>query len=277
MLLSKKRGLYETNKVVYLALDAIAPSVRRAARSHDARAMRDLTQSIEKYGVLQPLTVRRADSGYELISGERRLIASRSARLDKVPCIVLDVDERESDALMLVENVQRRGLDFVEEAHALAKLREHYGYSQETLAQLVGLSQPAVANKLRLLRLPSELLLTVRDAGLSERHARALLRLPDEREMAAALTQMLAEDMTVAQAEELVDRVLTGEPEPVPEPTPEPPTPRGMTLIVRDYRFYVNSIERGAETMRRSGIAVDIDRADDEKQVTMTVRIAKRG
>jgi ParB family chromosome partitioning protein len=275
MLLTKKRGLYEAGRVVYIALTDISVNPAQTRREAEPGAMRELSASIAKYGILQPLSVRRNNGGFELVSGERRLRAAKLAGLRDAPCIVLDVGEEESAAIVLVENLQRRDLDFIEEARALERLRSKFNYTQEEVARLVGRSQPAVANKLRLLKLPEELLFAVRESGLGERHARALLRLNDDALAARALARMIAEDMNVCRAEEYVEELLRP---PLPKATvPEPPpTPKAPTILVKDYRFYVNSIERGAETMRKSGITVEIARAETDGEVVMTVRVPKR-
>ncbi|MDR0446591.1 MAG: ParB/RepB/Spo0J family partition protein [Oscillospiraceae bacterium] len=296
MRLIKKRGLYEAGRVVYIPAGKISVGQCGSRRAGEPGALRELSASIAKYGILQPLTVRRlgGNEGFELVTGERRLRAAKLAGLREVPCIVLDVGEEASAAIVLVENLQRRDLDFIEEARALDRLRELYGYSQEEIARLVGRSQPAVANKLRLLKLPTELLLAVRDSGLTERHARALLRLPTEREMATALGRMIADDMTVAEAEEYIDSALTrddSEPEiktgtdaddsadtaPLNEPTARPAvTGAKPVIVVRDYRFFLNSVERGAETMRRNGVPVRLEQREDESELILTIVIGKK-
>ncbi|MDR3278184.1 MAG: ParB/RepB/Spo0J family partition protein, partial [Oscillospiraceae bacterium] len=136
MQLIKKRGLFEASRVVYLPMGDISLNPGTPRRDSPPGTMRDLAASIAKYGILQPLSVRRSGGGYELISGERRLRGAMLAGLREVPCIILDVGEQESAALVLVENLQRRDLDFVEEARALARLRGLYGYSQEETARL---------------------------------------------------------------------------------------------------------------------------------------------
>ncbi|MDR2616187.1 MAG: ParB/RepB/Spo0J family partition protein [Oscillospiraceae bacterium] len=301
MRLIKKRGLYEAGRVVYVPAEDITVNPACSRRSGESGALRELSASIAKYGILQPLTVRRLnpDAGFELVTGERRLRAARLAGLREVPCIVLDVGEEESAAIVLVENLQRRDLDFIEEARALDRLRALYGYSQEEIARLVGRSQPAVANKLRLLKLPPELLYAARDSGLTERHARALLRLPTERAMSEALGRMIADDMNVAEAEEYIEAALRGGArdcgeaaelrcgiealregrEPPRDETdalrPEEIKPTSPVILVRDHRFFVNSVERGAEIMRRGGASVRIERREDENELVLTVFIAK--
>ncbi|MDR2420839.1 MAG: ParB/RepB/Spo0J family partition protein [Oscillospiraceae bacterium] len=286
MRLIKKRGLYEAGRVVYIPTGEIAVNPAGSRRSGNPSALMELSASISKYGILQPLTVRRLGpgEGFELVTGERRLRAAKLAGLRDAPCIVLNVGEEESAAIVLVENLQRRDLDFIEEARALDRLRELYGYSQEEIARLVGRSQPAVANKLRLLKLPPELLFAARDSGLTERHARALLRLPTERAMADALGRMIADDMTVAEAEEYVEDALQGGGARAPAEAralreaaaPPPPKQPEPVILVRDYRFFVNSVERGAETMRRNGASVRLERREDENELVLTVFIGKK-
>jgi ParB family chromosome partitioning protein len=269
----KKKGLFETSRVVYVSVSEIFADPNFARREPDLNSMKELSASIRKYGILQPLAVRRRDGGgFELISGDRRLRAAKLLEMQKVPCIILDVGEEASAALVIVENIQRRDMDFIEEARALERLRALYGYSQEELARMIGRSQSAVANKLRLLRLPPELLRAMRDAGLTERHARALLRLPNERVMAAAVADMIAQDMNVARAEEHIDALLSpdaDEPKTPPEPAREP------VILLRDHRFFVNSIERGAETMRKSGFDVEVSSREEAGSVTVTARISR--
>ena len=188
MSLLRRKGLFESTKVLFLPIAAISPNPDQPRTCFSREGLEELAASIQELGVLQPLSVRRSkNGGYELISGERRLRASRMAGLTEVPCILVSVDSQGSSLLALVENLQRRDLNFVEEATALAKLIETYHLSQEEAARRIGKSQSAVANKLRLLRLPPDVLTLLRERGCTERHARALLRLeePELQRMAA--------------------------------------------------------------------------------------------
>ena len=180
MSLLRRKGLFESTKVLFLPIAAISPNPDQPRTCFSREGLEELAASIQELGVLQPLSVRRSkNGGYELISGERRLRASRMAGLTEVPCILVSVDSQGSSLLALVENLQRRDLNFVEEATALAKLIETYHLSQEEAARRIGKSQSAVANKLRLLRLPPDVLTLLRERGCTERHARALLRLEE--------------------------------------------------------------------------------------------------
>ena len=176
----KTRSFMESGRVVFIPIGAVHPNPSQPRKIFDQQGLQELAASIVQYGILQPLSVRRRENGFELVAGERRLRAARMAGLTEVPCILLAVDEEQSGMLALVENLQRRDLDFIEEAEGLARLMRLYGLSQEQAAMRVGKSQSAVANKLRLLRHPPRVLAAIRQNGLSERHARALLKLPDE-------------------------------------------------------------------------------------------------
>ena len=155
MPLLRRKGLYETGRVIYLHPDVLHPNPNQPRKRFSPDGLEELAASIREHGVLQPLTVRKVDGSFELVSGERRLRAARMAGLSEVPCIVIDVDGVCSSLLALVENLQRRDLDFLEEAMALDRLIHTYDLSQEEAARRIGKSQSAVANKLRLLKLSS--------------------------------------------------------------------------------------------------------------------------
>ena len=220
MPLLRRKGLFESNKVVFLPIAAISPNPGQPRRHFSRSGLEELAASIGEHGVLQPLSVRRVPGGYELISGERRLRASRMAGLEEVPCILVSVDGQESSLLALVENLQRRDLDFVEEALALSRLIQTYHLSQEEAAKKLGKSQSAVANKLRLLKLPPEVLALLREKGFTERHARALLRLESPEQQAAA-ARAVVEAAGPAEAHHRAQGCAAlpqhGEPGPVPD------------------------------------------------------------
>lgn len=201
-------GLLETGKILYLPAAQIRPNPGQPRKIFDPAGLQELAASIAEYGIVQPLTVRRRDGFYELVAGERRLRAARMAGLREVPCILLSVDEAQSGMVALVENLQRRDLDYIEEAEGLARLMRLYGLSQEQAAQRVGKSQSAVANKLRLLRHSPQVLAMLRENQLSERHARALLRLPEEEDRLAVLQTVIRQQLNVAKTEAYIDAYL---------------------------------------------------------------------
>jgi len=276
MQLIRKRGLYEASRIIYLPISEISANPDQPRRRMDTEEIQKLSESIEKYGVLQPLSVRRLGRGYELLSGERRMRAAMLAGLREVPCVIMDVNTRESAVLMLVENLLRRDLDFIEEARGLSRLVNMYGYSQEEAARLVGLTQPTVANKLRLLKMPPDLLLTIREAGLSERHARALLRLGNEKDMIKVLETVIKQDLNVAKTESFIEEFLEKAKNPQSAEKPPSETPQQKSVyVIRDPRLLVNSIARGVKLLRKSGVNVGMEQRETDTAIVLTVTIPK--
>ena len=195
--------------------------------------------------------------------GERRLRAAKLAGLQQVPCLSVQADGQTSSLFALVENLQRRDLDFWEEALALRRLQEDFALSQEELARRLGKSQSAIANKLRLLKLPQEVLSALRDAGCTERHARSLLRLPDGEQQRRAADRAIRDKLTVAQTEALVESMLRS----------PPPKKRRPTLIVKDVRLFLNTISHSLDVMRSAGVDAQCQRQDAPDAITLTIRI----
>ena len=265
MPLLRRKGLFESNKVVFLPIAAISPNPGQPRRHFSRAGLEELAASIGEHGVLQPLSVRRVPGGYELISGERRLRASRMAGLEEVPCILVSVDGQESSLLALVENLQRRDLDFVEEALALSRLIQTYHLSQEEAAKKLGKSQSAIANKLRLLKLPPEVLALLREKGFTERHARALLRLESPEQQAAAARAVVERGLTVAKTEEYVEQLLH----------PAPPARRKPTIVLKDVRLFLNTVSRGLSLMKQAGVKANCLRQETADTIQLTITIPK--
>jgi ParB family chromosome partitioning protein len=266
---TRKRGLFESNRVMFLPVGSIVPNPSQPRSRFSKEGLTELANSIQEHGILQPLSVRRLSGGrYELISGERRLRAATLAGLMQVPCILVNADDLESSLLALIENLQRRDLDFVEEATALQSLISTYHLSQEEAARRVGKSQSAVANKLRLLKLSPELLAQLRSAGLTERHGRALLRLPEE-QRPQALEHILSQELNVAQTDAYIDALL------VPPPEPQKPKPK-PTIYIRDIRLFLNTLRRGMDTMQRSGLDAHWGKEETDSTLTLTITIPKK-
>ena len=265
MPLLRRKGLYESNKVLYLPVAAIAPNPDQPRRHFSREGLEELAASIAEHGVLQPLSVRRGSQGYELISGERRLRAAKLAGLTEVPCIVVNVDSQGSSLLALVENLQRRDLDFVEEASALARLIETYHLSQEEAARRIGKSQSAVANKLRLLRLPPEALALLREHGCTERHARALLRLETPQAQLEAARYVAQQGLTVARTEQYVEDLLRQSDKPKKKPT----------FVIKDVRLFLNTVSRGLSLMKNAGVNANCQRRETDDSILLTITIPK--
>lgn len=265
----KSRGLLENGRILYLPIRQIRPNPSQPRKIFDPEGLRELAASIEQYGILQPLTVRRHGGEYELVAGERRLRAAKLAGCAEVPCILLTVDEEQSGMVALVENLQRRDLDYIEEAEGLSRLMRLYGLSQEQAAARVGKSQSAVANKLRLLRHSPEVLARLRENHLSERHARALLKLPTEEERLEVLAVIVRQQMNVAKTEAYIDAYL--EKKRAQEPK------RGIRkLIVRDVRLFLNSVNHSLELVRGAGINAQAQQEETENEIVLTIRLPKR-
>lgn len=257
-----------SSRVRYIPINTVRPNPQQPRRSFDETALRELADSIRAYGILQPLTVRDRGGFYELVAGERRLRAARIAGLREVPCLVAEVGEEDAALLALIENLQRRDLDYMEEAAAIARLIGRYGLSQQQAADKLGKSQPAIANKLRLLRLAPPVIDCLRQYGLTERHARTLLRLTDPEQQLAAARHMGQRGLNVAQAEQYVD-ALTAE-------NRTAPPQRRPTYIIKDVRLFLNSVERGVRLMQSAGVGAEMGRRDTEEEILLTIHIPKR-
>jgi ParB family chromosome partitioning protein len=266
MRLLPQKGIYDTGRVLFLPVDAISPNPNQPRRQFSQPELEELAHSIQALGILQPLTVRRRDGAWELVAGERRLRAARLAGLTQVPCLSIQADSQSSSLLALVENVQRRDLDFWEEALAIRQLIDTYHLSQEETARRLGKSQSAIANKLRLLRLPPQALSALRDAGCSERHARALLPLEDPALQQQAARQVVDQSLTVAQTEALVASLLAARPA---------PKGRRPIFLVKDVRLFLNTISRSLDLMRSAGVDAQCHRTDSEEEILLTIHIPR--
>ena len=253
--------------IVWLSTSQISPSPVQPRKQFDPEALEELSRSIKYYGILNPLTVRCRGKSYELVAGERRLRAAKLAGLREVPCILLDVNMEDASLIALIENLQRRDLDFIEEAMGLNQLIRTFGLSQEEAARRIGKSQSAVANKLRLLRLSGECAALLCEHDLSERHARALLRLADETERLAALKTIIARGMNVAQTEEYVEALL--------KKSAVTPPPRKPAYIIKDVRIFLNSVHRQLGIMQRAGVAANAEREDTDDEIRLVIRIPR--
>lgn len=264
---NNRKGEFLSSRVQYLPINQIRPNPQQPRRHFDVKALEELAQSIRTYGILQPLTVRKITNGYELVAGERRLRGARIAQLKEVPCLLAQVDEEDSALLALIENLQRRDLDYWDEAEAIARLISRYNLSQEQAAKKIGKSQSAVANKLRLLRLSDTVRQKLQETQLTERHARALLRLTDEQEQLRVIDRIAKRQLNVEQTEKYIDELLR-------EIQTVPPKGR-TTYIIKDVRLFLNSVNRGLDMMRRSGVDADWGRKDTDDAILLTIRIPK--
>ena len=266
----RSRPAVRRGSIVWLPAEEIAPNPVQPRKAFEDKALEELSQSIRSYGILNPLTVRCRGGKYELVAGERRLRAAKLAGLTEVPCILLDVNMEDASLIALVENLQRKDLDFIEEAIGLSRLIRMFGLSQEEAARRIGKSQSAVANKLRLLKLPRDVLEGLRDRGLTERHGRALLRLSDPNAQRMALAYIADNALSVASAESYIEALLS---EPA-QPGEERPEPR-RSLILKDVRVFLNSLNHSLSVMKQGGIDAGLRREETEDALILTISIPK--
>jgi len=256
----------QVNTVVLLPVTDIVSNRSQPRRCFGTDDLSELSNSIHTNGLLQPITVRRLDNGtYELISGERRTMAFRQLGREFIPAIVEKYTDEQSAVLALIENLQRKDLNCFEEATGIARLMEEIGLTQQEISQRLGRSQSTVANKLRLLKFPPCVRERIINENLTERHARALLKLTEEQEQLEAIDAIVQFSYTVEQTENYVAAKI--------ELRDKKPTKR--LFIIKDMRIFLNSINKAVETMRDAGIPVDADKSEDEECVEYHIRIPK--
>lgn len=261
--LGERKAVSEV-KVVKVPIDTIFPNPYQPRKSFDDAALEDLSASIAQYGVLQPLLVSPAEDGrYMLIAGERRLRASKMAKLAEVPVIISEYTSQQIAEIALIENLQREDLHYLEEAEGYEKLMNQFHITQEAMAARVGKKQSTIANKLRLLRLSAPVRKVLMDADLSERHARALLKLPDDEKRLEVLETIVAKNFSVRQTEEYINKLLDGKSE----------EKRKRMVIVNDVRIYLNSIKQVVDAVKTAGIPVAMEQTLEGDEVIISVRI----
>ena len=268
----QQRGIPDGAAIKLLPVKDISPNPSQPRRFFEAEAIASLADSIRQYGIIQPLTVRHLIHGdkYELIAGERRLRAAALIGMENVPCVILETDETESAALAIIENLQRENLNMFEQAEAISSLIRMYDLTQEDIARKLSVSQSFVANKLRLLRYHPEEKTLILSSSLTERHARALLRLSGEDRL-LALRHVIENHLNVAETEEYVEGVLHPSAEKAPKGV-EMPKIR-QKWVVRDVRLFVNSIHHAVDVMRQAGIDAVTSRTDTEDGMEILIRI----
>lgn len=256
------------SKINEIPIIKIRPNKSQPRKQFSETELLSLSQSIRENGILQPLTVRKVSAmEYELVSGERRLRAAALAGLKKVPCITVKCSDKESAIYALLENLQRADLGYFEEARGISRLIRRYGLTQQQAALKLGKTQSTIANKLRLLRLTNEEQEWIENAGLSERHARALLKLDNEKVRRNALSRVINESLTVAQTESLI--ALLSE-SPLKHPV------KGKSkAVIKDIRIFENTINKAIDTMRQAGIDAETHHSDNEKFIEYTIKIPK--
>ena len=256
----KLRTYMETGRVIFLPARSIQPNPSQPRTVFREEALQELCESIRRHGILQPLSVRRIGTGYELIAGERRLRAGIMAGLTEIPCIVMNMNDQESGMVALVENLQRQDLDFIEEARGISLLMDNWSMSQEQTARVLGKSQSAIANKLRLLRHSGPVLDALRQANLTERHARALLKLRSETEKLQAIAYIARCGLSVARTEQYIDDLLS-------DRVQKPPR--------TDIHQFLKHVTQTLSRMQECGIPAISERRETDSQIVFTITIPK--
>lgn len=243
-------------RVVALDTGLLIPNKSQPRVDFDENELMALAESIRENGILQPINVRRCGVNYEIVSGERRFRAAKICGLDEVPCIVIDADDEKSAVLALIENIQRKDLSYFEEALAIERLIKFYGLTQEEAASRLGKAQSTVANKLRLLKFSDAERGLLIKGNVTERQARALVRIDDQKLRIHAMGEMIINKLNIEQTEDMVDGILHGK---IPEKKSfqDDKTPRSGNTRKFHFpvpRLYINSINKIVKTMKEANI-----------------------
>lgn len=255
----------EGQQVLQLAVEQIFPNPHQPRSAFSDTELQQLASSIRQNGILQPLSVRIRGNRYELIAGERRLRAAKLAGLRYVPCLIMEVGDRNSAILALVENIQRQDLNFFDEAAAIEKLITYYGMTQEDAAYKLGKAQSTIANKLRLLRLTADERGLIMEHRLTERHARALLKLQSPSDRTKVLEHVVKHRLNVERTEQYIDELLGK--------TSERERFRKRSVLFRDIRLFTNTIHKAVETMQAAGIPAASQKMQFDDYIEYRIRI----
>ena len=255
----------ETN-VMALPIDDIKPNPYQQRKYFDFYSLNRLTESIKKYGVIQPVTVRLVNGKtYELVAGERRLRAARAAGLKTIPAVFIDADEEESSVISFIENLQRKTLSYMEEAEGYKALTDDFGMDIDEISTKTGVSCSLITNRLKILELPEEALKIISENSLSEQHVKPVLKIPDDKLRTEAVKEIAEKDMSVKKAEDYVDKILFylrfGE--------------RGQKIKTsfNDMKLFTNSIKQTVDTVRKAGIPAYYDIAETDGSLEINIKV----
>lgn len=254
-------------QIVQIPTEKLLPNPYQPRKQFKSEDMLSLADSIKENGVLQPLLCRQINNSdyYELVAGERRLRASILANLQTVPCIIIDCDYESSAVYSILENIQRSNLDFFEEAQAISQLIDHFGLTQQEVGKKLGKSQSALSNKLRLLKLPVDVRYFIEKNNLTERHARALLKIDNEKDMWTTLKLITDKHLNVEQTEAYINGITDKKVKPK----------HNVVRLFRDVRIFVNTVDKAIKTMKEAGIDAQSDKTETEEYIEYRVRIPK--
>lgn len=258
----------ELGKVVEIPVGSIFPNPDQPRKNFNTEELTKLAKSISQDGIVQPLTVRRSEGGYELVSGERRLRAAKLAGFRSVPCVVVDISDSRSAVIALIENIQRADLNFFEEAEAISALITKYGMTQEDCAIRLGMAQSTVANKLRILKLSPDLRKVIVSNGLSERHARALLK-ADENLREEVLIKIIKDGLTVDAAEKYIRTLEKNE--------RVKQSYRRRSAALGDLRLFFNTVDRAVQVIKLAGVDAKVKKTKKDGFIEYVIRVPEEG
>lgn len=257
------------NRVLLLDISQIESNPYQPRRQFDQKALRELADSIEQNGLLQPITVRQIEEGrFQLVAGERRLKACLLLEKKQIAAIVEHFDDERSATFALIENLQRKDLNYFEEAAGIQQLIQKHSMTQQQVAERLGKAQSTIANKLRLLTFSEELRQKMLECGLTERHVRALLKLPSEEVVKIALERIVKDRLNVGETEKYVDMLLAPEQHEKAKPT--------RLFVVKDMRIFMNTLSKAVSTMKLAGIEINTEKVEDDDYINYTMRIPKK-
>lgn len=252
--------------ILLVPTDEIIPNPNQPRKVFNQNELDALADSIKNNGIIQPLVVRKNNNDeYELISGERRLRAAVKVGLETVPCVLMSVSDNDSALFAIIENIQRDNLNYFEEAESISRLVNDYSMTQEEISKRLGKSQSYLSNKLRLLRLSDELRSVILENSLSERHARALLRLDSDIDRLKALLEIIEKNMNVSETDKYIDSIMT--------PVKQKSRPKFRKL--KDIKLFINTINHAVDTMRNAGIKAVSEENETSDYIEYVIRIPK--
>ena len=260
----------EDKKVMEIPIENIVPNPYQPRKVFSQAALEELSNSIKVYGILQPITVRQKDDKYELIAGERRFRAAKLANLQAVPAIINNMSDESSAVLALLENLQREDLNFIEEAMGYENLIKEHEFTQQQLAEKLGKNQSTIANKLRILRLPNSVKIKLVENNLTERHARALLKLPPEELINEVLDKVIKNELTVKKTEKMIKDLL--EELESPQDSDKKQNIKGTMGI----RIYLNTMKQAFDAIIGTGIEAKYNEVDKGDYMEVVVKIPKK-
>lgn len=258
-------------KILEICVDSVISNPYQPRKTFSQTGLQELSQSIKAYGVLQPINVRPIGEGkYELIAGERRVKAARIANLKTIPAIInYQFNDKDSAVLAIIENLQREDLNFIEEAEGYFNLIEDHGLTQQQLAIQIGKNQSTIANKLRILRLGDEIKEKLIEHQLTERHARALLKLPDDELRKLVLDKIIKNDYNVKKTEEFIQDML------MKITTEEEPKQQQKIRSFMNYKIYINTIKQAYDAIKEKQGNAEFIQVDKGEFIEVTVKIPK--